>query len=87
MVTFDDVRLRCDVFVRYNRHKCMRMSVLQSDLRGYSCTNTMMEKLKNIKASTTFQILCVYFKQISVKKKITPYCQLLENIDFAFRLT
>ena len=69
MMTFNDVRLRYVVFMRCERHKCMRLSVLQSNLRGYSCTNTMMEKWKDLKAATAFQILCVYFKQISAKKK------------------
>ena len=69
MMMFNDVRLRCSVFVRCERHKCMRLSALQSDLRGYSCTNTMMEKWKDLKAATAFPILCVYFKQISVEKK------------------
>ena len=69
MVTFNDVRLRCFVYIRYERHKCMRFSALQLDLRGYSCTITMMEQWKDLKAATAFQILCVYFKQISVEKK------------------
>ena len=65
-------------FVRCERHKCMRLSVLQSNLRGYSCTYTMIEKLKDLKAATAFQILCVYFKQISAEKKSQLYCELLE---------
>ena len=69
MMTFNDVRLQCFVFVRCERHKWVRLSALQSDLRGYSCTNTMMEKWKDLKAATAFKILCVYFKQISVEKK------------------
>ena len=63
MMTFNDVRLRFDVFVRCEHHKCMRLSVLQSDLRAYSCTNIMMEKGKT---ATAFKI---FFKQISVEKK------------------
>ena len=56
----------------------MRLSVLQSNLRGYSPTNTMIEKWKDLKAATAFQILCVYFKQISAKKKSQLYYELLE---------
>ena len=76
MMTFDDVRLRYVVFVHCKRHKCMRLSVLQSISRGYSCTNTIMEKWKNSKAETAFQILCEYFKQISVEKnhRFTASC-------------
>ena len=70
MMTFNDVRLRYVVFVR--------LSVLQSNLRGYSGTNILMEKWKDLKAATAFQILCVYFKQISAKKKSQLYCELLE---------
>ena len=45
-------------------------------------------KWKDLKAETAFQILCVYFKQISVeRKKSQLYCELLDNINFAFRLT
>ena len=66
----------------------MRLSVLQSDLHGYSCTYTMMENGRIFKKATTaFQILCVYFKQISVEKKSQLYCKLLDNINFAFCLT
>ena len=36
---------------------------------SYSCTITMMKQWKDLKAATAFQILCVYFKQISVEKK------------------
>ena len=54
MMTFNDVRLRHVVFVRCDRHECMRSSVLQSDLRGYSCTNIMMETWKDLKTATTF---------------------------------
>ena len=78
MMTFYDVRLRYVVFVRCERHKCMRVTVLQSILRGYSCTNTMMEKWKDLKCATAFKIVCVYFKQISAKKKSQLYCELLE---------
>ena len=46
-------------------------------LRGYYCTNTMMERWKDLKAATAFQILCVYFKQISAKKKSQLNCELL----------
>ena len=60
MMTFNDVRLRVHVFVRCERHKCMRLSVLQSDLRAYSCTNIMMEKWKDIKTATAFKIFCVF---------------------------
>ena len=82
MMTFYDVRLRYVVFVRCERHKCMRLSVLQSNFRGYSCTNTITEKWKNLKAETAFQILCVYLKQISIEKKSQIYCESLENITF-----
>ena len=69
MMTLNDVRLRYVVFILCERHKCMRLSVIQSDLRGYSCTNIMVEKWKDLKAATAFQIIFVYFKQISVEKK------------------
>ena len=82
MMTLNDVRLWYVVFVRCERHKCMRLSVI----RGYSCTNTMVEKWKDLNAATAFQIIFVYFKQISVEKKSQLYCELLENINFAFRL-
>ena len=60
MMTFNDVRLRFVVFERRERHKCMRLSVLQSDLRGYSCTNKMMEKGKDLKAATALKMcLCI----------------------------
>ena len=89
MMTFNGVRLRYVVFVCCERHKCMRFSVLQSNFRGYSCTNIMTEKWKNLYAATAFQILYVYFKQISVEKKSQLYCELLENISFRalFNLT
>ena len=46
----------------------------------------MKEKWKDLKAVTAFQILCLYFKQISVEEKSQLYSELLENINFAFRL-
>ena len=70
-MTLNDIRLQYVVFVRCERHKCMPLSVLQSNFRGYSGTSTMTEKWKNLKAATAFQILCVCFKQISVEKKVT----------------
>ena len=61
MMTFNDVRLSFVVFVRCERHKCMRLSVLQSGLRGYSCTNKMMEKWNDLKAADAFNIFfCVF---------------------------
>ena len=89
-MTFNDVRLRYVVFVRFERHKCMRLSVLQSNLRGHSCTNTMMERWKDLKAATAFQILCVYFKQISAKKhhSFTASCwkyKFYVSFDLTFR--
>ena len=67
----------------------MQLSVLQSDLRGYSCTNTIMEKWKDLKAATAFKILCVYFKQISVEKKITALLRVVRKYRFcvSFDLT
>ena len=61
---------------------CMRLAVLQSNFRGYSCINTMTEKWKNLKAATTVQILSVYFKHILLREKSQLYCELLENITF-----
>ena len=88
MMTFNDVRLRYVVFVRCERHKYMRLSVIQSDLHGYSCTNTMVEKWKDLKAATAFRIffLCISNRKV-LRKKSQLYCELLENINFAFRLT
>ena len=88
MITFNDIRLWYVIFVCCEHHKCMRVSVLQSNFRGYSCINTMTEKWKNLKAATAFRF-CVCFKQINVEKKSQLYCELLENITFciSFNLT
>ena len=72
-----------------NTCDCLSDPVLQSDLRGYSCTNTIMEKWKDLKAATAFQILCVYFKHISVDKKITALLRVVRKYKFcvSFDLT
>ena len=62
----------------------MRLSVLQSNFRGYSCIYTMMGKWKNLNVAIAFQIFCVYFKQISVEKTITASCELFENVTLCF---
>ena len=43
--------------------------------------NTMTEKLKNLKAATAFQIFCVFFKQISVEKKITALLRVVSKYN------
>ena len=82
MVTFNDVRLRYVVFVRCERHKCMRLSVIQSDLRGYSCTNTNGGKMEGFKGCNRFPDFFVYFKQKSVEKKITALLRVARKYKF-----
>ena len=48
---------------------------------GYSFTNTMIEKWKNLKAATAFQIFFVCTSnRLVLRKKSQLYCQLLGNI-------
>ena len=61
--------------------------VLKSDLRRYSCTNTLMEKWKDLKAVTAFQILSVNFKQISAEKKITALLRVVRKYKFCISFT
>ena len=82
MMTLNDVTLWYVVFIRCECHKCMRLSVIQSDLRGYSCTNTMAEKWKDLKDATAFQIIFVYFKQLSVEKKNTALLRVARKYKF-----
>ena len=46
-------------------------------------------KMEEFKGCNRFPDFCVYFKQISIEKKLQLYCKLLENITFwvSFNLT
>ena len=46
----------------------VRLSVLQSNFRGYSCMNTMTEKWKNLKAATAFQIFVCFSNRVVLRK-------------------
>ena len=69
-----------------NECDCLCHSQICADILGLHYYND--GKLRDLKAATAFQILCVYFKLISVeKKKSQLYCKLLDNINYMFRLT